>query len=71
MNVFKSNIITLLPPNPNVSLVINNSLNKAFFPNDDTLSRIVNSEEFQKLLVTTAATKTGQDYIAKYFGNSS
>ncbi len=68
MKTFKSNIITLLPLNPNISLTTNDSLSKAFSPSNDTLSRIVNSEEIQMLPVTNAATKTGQDYIIKYYG---
>jgi hypothetical protein len=62
-----TNIINLTPLNPNVSLGKEDFLRQAMFPSDDKLKSIVYSDDFQKLLLTDASTKDGQDYLADYY----
>jgi hypothetical protein len=60
------NTITLIPFNPSASLN-NYTMQRPFFPKDETLHNTINSIEFQRLLGTVATTKEGQDYIAEYY----
>jgi hypothetical protein len=61
------NTITLNPLNPNASLSSNDTMQRQFFPKDETLHDIVKSDEFKKLLRTDTTTEEGQDYIAQYY----
>jgi hypothetical protein len=60
-----TNVITLTPLNPNVSLASQDIIKRALYPKDDKLLKIGKSNSFQKLLVSDASTEEGQDYIAK------
>jgi hypothetical protein len=68
MKVKTNNLVKLTPLNPNVSLANEDFIQRALFPKDDTLTSIVNSTKFKKLLVTDAISIEGRDYIAQYYG---
>ena len=68
MKVKTTNIVELTPLNPNVSLGKDDFLLRAMFPVDDKLKNLVQSDEFQQLLLTDASTDDGQAFLATYYG---
>jgi hypothetical protein len=68
MKVKTNNIVELTPLNPNVSLGIDDFLQRVMFPVDNKLHTLVHSNEFKQLLLTDASTDDGQDFLATYYG---
>ncbi len=67
MKLKTTNIVKLIPLNPNVSLGKVDFLLRPMFPSDNKLINIVTSDEFRSLLLTDASTDDGQDFLATYY----